>query len=90
MTEGNGPAAIPRTADHASFLRRMGFDQAADAIDALEEAGSPTPESQPDADRDTPAPEPQPQSDPEAVRRAEGEVLLAALRRDIPGLFEDR
>jgi hypothetical protein len=87
MSEGNGPAAIPRAANHAAYLRRLGY---VDAADALEAADSLIPESEPDAVRGAPAPAPQRQFDPEAQRRAEGETLMAALRRDVPGLFEDR
>ena len=89
MSEGNGPAATPRTANHAAYLRRLGHDDAADALDALAAAtGSPV-EPKPDTGRDTPAPERRPTiADAEAARQAEGEAMMAALKRSIPDIYD--
>ena len=86
MSETNGPAAVSRTASHASYLRRLGYD---DAADALEAADALVPGPGPDADRGVPAPERQRiPADPEAARQAEGEAMMAALKRSIPDIYD--
>jgi hypothetical protein len=83
MSEANGETL--RAANHAAYLRRLGY---VDAADALEAAGALIPESESDTGRGAATPEPQhPPTADEAARR-EGEVLLAALRRDCPDVFD--
>jgi hypothetical protein len=76
MTEANGRAAI---------LRAAGHHDAADLLDAIDKAHAPPDEvEQP---RPTPEP-PNKYAAAEAQRQAEGQVMLAALKRDIPDIFD--
>jgi hypothetical protein len=78
------------------YLRRMGFDQAADALEAAD-ALIPTPE--PHTRQGEAAPDMQRQHDPqrqatasqlaEAERQAEGRILLDAAKASMPDLFKE-
>ena len=86
MSETNGPA-VPRTTSQAAYLRRLGHDDAADALDALAEAAGSPVEPKLDTGRDAPARRPT-IADAEAERQAEGEAMMAALRASIPGIYD--
>jgi hypothetical protein len=84
MSERNGD--ILRAGNHAAYLRRLGY---ADAADALEAAGVLIPEPESDASRGGPGPGPQHRlSAAEIERQREGEAMMAALRRDCPDVFD--
>ena len=76
MTETNGRIEI---------LRAAGFGEAADLLERLD-AIDHTPAAG-EADQPRPTVERQP-TPAEAQREAEGQVMLAALRRDIPDIFD--
>ena len=69
----------------ADYLRALGH---ADAADALEAADALVPKPEPDVERHEPQRQPTASELAEAERQAEGRVLLAAAKRDIPDAFD--
>jgi hypothetical protein len=65
----------------ADVLRRLGFDDAADALDAIASLGQA--ESAPPTQQQAPVP------NPEDPRQREAEAVLAVMKRDLPEYFAD-